>query len=76
MACGGDVHAGGGRGLRQNAHHHELGGTENERARSQCKQTLLHGSSNYFSITYKTVRQSIDSSDILRWSANKYGGLP
>ena len=53
MACGGDVHAGGGRGLRQNAHHHELGGTENERARSQCKQTLLHGSSNYFSITYK-----------------------
>ena len=24
----------------------------------------------------KTVRQSIDSSDILRWSANKYGGLP
>ena len=51
MACGGDVHAGGGRGLRQNAHHHELGGTENERARNQCKQALLHGSSNYFSIT-------------------------
>ena len=30
VAGGRDVYAGGGCGLRQNAHHHELGGAENE----------------------------------------------